>query len=70
MVSNSRADRIYAWLGISPTTTKSIDLVTSPVVSPLILACIRLTFAVYTLGTILAVLIHDSVESEKRDAGG
>jgi len=64
------ANRIYAWLGITPSTIQSNNLVTSPVFSPLVLACIRLTFAVYTLGTIIAVLAHDSINSSKHDAGG
>lgn len=64
------ADGIYAWLGLTPSTTNSIDLVTSPVLSPLILAFIRLTFAVYTLGTAIAVLAHNSIYSSKHDAGG
>src|ERR1700683_5210068 len=61
---------VYAWLGITPSTTQSNNLVTSPVFSPLVLACIRLTFAVYTLGTVIAVLAHDSIHSSKHDAGG
>jgi len=61
---------VYAWLGVTPSTSLSNDLVTSPVFSPLVLACIRLTFAVYTLGTAIAVLTYDSVRSSKHDAGG
>ncbi|KIM76712.1 hypothetical protein PILCRDRAFT_826110 [Piloderma croceum F 1598] len=71
MLKAGAADRTYAWLGISSSTTsRSTDLVTSPVISPPFVACIRLTLAVYTFGTALAVLIHDSGESSKHDAGG
>jgi len=71
MLKTRAAEKTYVWLGISPSTTaRSTDLVTSPVISPLFLACIRLTLAVYTFGTALAVLIHDSKGSSKKDAGG
>jgi hypothetical protein len=67
------ADGVYAWLGVPPSPFYGhgdLDLVTSPLVSPLVLACVRLVFAVYTLGTAVAVLVVDSVRERRRDAGG
>jgi len=57
----------YAWLSV---TASSTDLVTSPVFSPLVLAIIRLTLAIYALTTAIIVLAHDSIISSKHDAGG
>ena len=72
----SGAAGVYAWLGVPPSSSYSsygdLDLVTSPIpfMSPLVLACVRGVFAVYTLGTCVAVLVVDSVREERRDAGG
>jgi hypothetical protein len=62
--------KAYAWLGVNSSTSSSADLVTSPVFSPLLLACIRLTLAIYALTTSIIVLAHDSITSSKHDAGG
>jgi hypothetical protein len=62
--------KTYAWLGVTPSTSASADLVTSPVFSPFVLAGIRLTLAIYSLTTSIIVLAHDSITSSKHDAGG
>jgi len=53
---------IFPSLGVSSPFDTSNSLVTSPVVSPAVLAGIRLTFAVYGLTTALFVLIWDGVK--------
>jgi len=66
----ANAVKLYAWLGVTPLKSTSTDLVTSPVFSPLFLAGIRLTLAIYALTTSIIVLAHDSIRSSKHDAGG
>ncbi|RDB27208.1 hypothetical protein Hypma_004457 [Hypsizygus marmoreus] len=52
---------IYPLLGVSRPFDPSCTHVTSPFFSPFVLAALRLTFALYTLVTLLVTLIWDSV---------
>lgn len=63
------ATAVYAWLGITPSKTASLDLVTSPVFSPLVLGITRIVIGLYALSTTCIVLAHDSITSSKHDAG-
>lgn len=50
--------KLYARLGVP--TNIFPALVTSPVLSPLGLACARILFALYALITSIIVLVHDA----------
>lgn len=60
-------NRIYANLGVSDLFDQTDSFVTSPIFSPIVLAFIRLLFAVYALATFLVVLIWNGVKLH--DAG-
>ena len=61
---------IYAWLGITPSKSTSLDLVTSPFFSPFTLGITRSIIGLYALTTACIVLAHDSIISTKHDADG
>ena len=61
---------IYTWLGITPSKSSSLDLVTSPFFSPFTLGITRLIIGLYALSTACIVLAHDSIISTKHDADG
>jgi len=55
------ASKIWTLLGVPESFDPALKFVTSPIVQPLVLAAIRLTFASYTLVTLLFILIRESV---------
>lgn len=58
---------LYPTLGVSSPFDTSATLVTSPVLSPAVLAAVRLVFATYGLTTALFVLIWDGVKLHTAD---
>ena len=55
------ADSLYALLGAPAPFDPACTLVTSPVLSPLALAVLRLTLAAYALFVVIFELVHESV---------
>jgi len=54
--------QLYRYLGVSSPFDSQHRLVTSPFVSPFVLASIRLLLAFYTLFTALFILVWDGVK--------
>jgi hypothetical protein len=59
---------LYPRLGVNSPFDPSCTLVTSPFFSPLVLACIRLSFAFYTLFALIFVLVWEVVKKDGADA--
>lgn len=53
-------ERVWSWLGVSTPFDPNHKLVTSPWLPPVVLAAIRMTIAIYTLTTLLTVVIYES----------
>jgi len=60
--------KFYQWLGVDTQFDPNHNLVTSPILSPLLLASARISFALYTLFTLLFVLIWESVKEGTADS--
>ena len=59
---------LFHTLGVAAPFDPEHSLVTSPVFSPLVLAIIRLAFALYILVAVLVILIWDATKLHTADA--
>ncbi|KAH8111166.1 hypothetical protein DFH11DRAFT_645641 [Phellopilus nigrolimitatus] len=59
---------LYERLGVQNPFDKEGAFVTSPILSPLVLAAVRFTFAFYTLFTLIFVLVWDAIRLHIADA--
>ena len=66
--STSMSKDLFRTLGVATPFDPDYSLVTSPVFSPLVLAILRLTFALYILIAVLVILIWDATKLHTADA--